>query len=168
MNKSLFRIVVPLLLLGVIIGPSSRAFAEEKKGAVLNVKVRQAVLRSEPKAWASSVATVSYGDKLVSVGESEGWIKVQSSGGKIGYIHPSALTSKKVVLSGKGVNDSSTDKSQIVMAGKGFSKEVEKEYAASNASLNFQAVNEMEKLKVHPGELATFIKSGALGEKQAG
>ena len=125
------------------------------------VQVKSSQLRSEPKYWASSVGSVSYGTKLNVLKEENGWMKVTTSGGTQGYIHQSAVTPRKVVLSSSSKVRSS-DSSEIVLAGKGFNREVERQYAADNSSLDFRAVNAMESLKVSDSEVRQFMSSGKL------
>ena len=50
------------------------------------------------------------------------------------------------------------------MAGKGFNKEVEEQYAVENVDLNFQAVDKMEQQVVSENELRRFVEQGRLGE----
>ena len=155
---SLFLLLLTLL--------ANTAIADESvsQGDVLQVKVRSTALRGEPKAWASPLGTANYGDKLTVVALGGGWVKVKSSSGKVGYVHTSAITTKKVVLGSSGLTDTSADPTEVVMAGKGFSKKVEESYSATTQGLNFSAVNGMERWKVSSTELASFLKAGKLGE----
>ena len=144
-----------ILVLTMHIAVSS-AFADTAQ-----IKVRSTAIRSQPKIWSSSIGLVSYGDSVALLGSQSGWMKVKS-GGKEGYLHSSALTSKKIVLSSSKHVAQQADRSDIVMAGKGFSKSVEAQFAAVNGSLNFKAVDEVERQRVKAGDLAGFIKGGKL------
>lgn len=154
-----------LLPLIVVACSLNTAAADESvsQGDTLQVKVRSTALRGEPKAWSSPVGTANYGDKLTVVALGGGWVKAKTSGGKTGYIHTSAVTTKKVVLGSKGLLDSGADASEVVMAGKGFSQKIEESYAAAQG-LNFRAVNAMERWKVNAAALVSFLKDGKLGE----
>lgn len=156
MNTSRFFQALSLSLLLIAI-PSVGFGADEG----LHVKVRSAAIRSEPKAWASALSFVSYGDSVQVKESKDGWLKVRS-GAVTGYLHGSALTAKKVVLSGRETKGYAADQSEIVMAGKGFSREVEKQLAASASGMNFSAVNEIERSRVSSVELAGFIREGKL------
>lgn len=153
---------LPLL---VVLLSAGTAFADDSvsEGDVLQVKVRSTALRTEPKAWSSPIGTANYGDKLTVMGIGGGWVKAKTSGGKSGYVHTTAVTSKKVVLGSSGLTDIGADASEVVMAGKGFSKKVEEGYAAAQG-LNFKAVDGMERWKVKTAELLAFLKEGKLGE----
>jgi len=141
------------------------ALATEKPIGPVSVKVKAAKVRAEPKVWAASVVALTYGDSVEAVSVADGWIKV-SARGKSGFLHESAVTTKKIVLSAKGnVGAGSTDRADVVLAGKGFNQAVERQFAAQDASLNFRAVDAMEKIKVSDAELAAFLKSGNLGKR---
>lgn len=128
-----------------------------------HVRVRESKLRAQPKFWAASVSELRYGDPLTLVGQESGWLKARTSRGKQGYVHPSVVTEKRIALSSDAAVDKRADTSDVVLAGKGFSKEVEREYAQSNPTLNFKAVNSMEQLKISDQELLSFMREGKLG-----
>ncbi|MBX7143142.1 MAG: SH3 domain-containing protein [Oligoflexia bacterium] len=136
---------------------SSIALAED-----VSVKIRSTALRSQPKAWAATLAVLSYGDTLKLTGADGSWMKVKSKGGTEGFVHSSALTTKKVVLASAKSPSAQVDRADIVMAGKGFSKEIERQFASANGSLNYASVNEVERFRVSSGELSAFMKSGKL------
>lgn len=131
------------------------------------VQVENAKLRAQPQAWAKTVGDVRYGDELnvlENAGESgaAGWIKVQVRS-LSGFIHSSAITPRKVVLAGKsGGTRLGADSADIVLAGKGFNREVEGEYARSNPSLNFREVDKMERIAVADAEIINFVQMGKL------
>lgn len=132
----------------------------------VSVKVKAAKVRAEPRAWATAVTALKYGDSIQALSESDGWLKVRTAGGKQGYLHESAVTTKKIVLSMRGISgDGTADRTDVVLAGKGFNQAVERDLAAQDGSLNFKAVDEMERLRVSDTDLAAFIKAGQLGKR---
>jgi hypothetical protein len=126
----------------------------------LRVQVRNTAVRSQPKVWSNALGFVNYGDSVELLGSEQGWMKVQFKG-KQGFVHATALTKRNIVLSGKTAPKTAS-RDDVVLAGKGFNREVEKQMASSNATLNFNAVNEIEKMRVSSVELAAFIKGGKL------
>ena len=54
-----------------------------------------------------------------------------------------------------------------MLAGKGFSADVEKQFAASHRELNFNEVNSMEKIRVSAQEVQSFVKQGQLGQQES-
>lgn len=154
-SEQIIKRVVPLFLFGVI--SASPALAAD-----VYVTVRESKLRSKPEFLASPVASIRYGDKLSVVKDSEPWMQV-SFGGKQGYVHSSAISTRKVVLSAsKGAAGANVDQSDVVLAGKGFSSEVEKQFAATHSNLSFAAVDAMERVKISTAELDAFVKQGKL------
>ncbi len=150
----------------------SKTSSSSAGAKLVYVEVKVTKLKAKPEYLGANLADLSYGAALSLVSESsdqagnkDGWIKVKSSSGVVGYVHSSALSARRVVLSGSSdkkllrADESPTD---IVMAGKGFSKEVEKEFAAKNPALNFAAVNAMEKIKIGEGETRVFARAGGL------
>ncbi len=129
----------------------------------LSIKVRSVPVRSQPKYWGSSVVTVKYGDSVTQISGDGGWLKVKTKSGATGYIHESAVTTKRIVLAANQQAVSSfSDKSEIVLAGKGFNLEAEKGLKATDATLNFSAVDSIERIRVSNSELGNFIRAGKL------
>lgn len=141
------------------------AQAAAASGQPMYVQVRSSKIRSAPEFWAAAVSGVSYGDRVTVVPgqkSESGWLKVKAAG-KEGFLHISALTSRKVVLRGSGEQSPrAADASEVVLAGKGFSKEIEADYARTHA-LSYAAVDQVERTRVSDGALAAFIKAGKLG-----
>lgn len=127
------------------------------------VQVRATVLRADPKLWGAQVSELRYGDRVEPVGQAtRGWLEVRSAGRR-GFLPLSTVTSKRVVLSGGGEVSSSADLSRVVLAGKGFNREVEAEFAAERG-IDLKAVDQCQRLSaVTPSELARFAAEGGLG-----
>lgn len=127
------------------------------------VQIARSSLRSGPEHFAPTVASVSYGDRLTKVSATEDWIKASTASGKTGFIHVSALSGKEVVLSGRRASSNVADAADVVMAGKGFSKEVEAQYKLKGGGMRFDLVDQMERSgNVSSNELEQFVKSGHL------
>lgn len=150
-----------LLSVGVCVSMAivSHAFAADS----MYVQVKSSKVRSQANYWSSPVATVSYGDALTKIGGDDPWWKVQTAKGETGYIPSSSVTSRKIVFgTAKNAGKYGIDQTEVVMAGKGFSKEVEKSFAATGQG-NFAAVDAIERTKVSDGEVREFMKGGQLG-----
>ena len=131
----------------------------------MSVQVRDGQLRNRASFLGTVVGTVAYGDRVTVNQTQAGWCEV-SSAGKTGWIHESALTPKKVVLSG-GTPDArveSVGSEEVALAGKGFSKEVESEYKKQNPQLDFTWVDWMGRQKVSGEQLVQFLKQGDLAQ----
>jgi len=79
-----------------------------------------------------------------------------------GWIHKSALTQKKLVLS-PGSGSTSVSGDEIVLAGKGFNAQVEEQFKQQNQNLNYGWIDKMERNFAVPQQaMQQFLKDGAL------
>ena len=131
------RRIWPLLLL--FVAAVALAGAE-----IASVQVRSGQLRDKPSFLGKAGAPVSYGDRLTVMETRGGWVRVQGNGIS-GWIHSSALTSKKLAL-----------------AGKGFNEEVEAEYRASNPQADFTWIDKMETMTISPEQAVRFLQAGGI------
>jgi len=157
--------VICLALLSVLF---LNATAEAQK--ILSVQVREGQLRATPSHLGKIVAKTSYGDRVTVLGERGAWKKVSLSNGKYqGWMHSTALTSKKIVLKAGQVNvGTSVTRDEIALAGKGFSEEVEAQYRKTNKNLDYTWINRMEAMKVSSGQIEDFITGGHLALSEQG
>jgi hypothetical protein len=119
------------------------------------VAVQSAALKSSTGFFASDVATLSLGDSVTLIQESGKWSQVRV-GNQTGWMTSTSLSARRVVASGNvGVTAS-----EVALAGKGFSPEMEMEYKKSG--LDFSMVDTMERITVPPNELLRFINEGQL------
>lgn len=123
----------------------------------ITVLVQETALRKRPQSYSPSVGTARLGQKFESAGLESGFYKTDS-----GYIHSSAVTTRKASVSGgDGVGGSATAE-EVTLAGKGFNAQVEKSYGSKNGSANFAAVNAMERRSVSENQLFDFLRAGGL------
>ena len=133
--------------------------------SVLTVQVSSTRLREDAKFWAASIETVSAGAALNEVARSGAWIQVRSVSGKTGWVHESAVMSKRVVLGGGSrTADTVASSDEIALAGKGFNEQVEGEYKKANTGLDFKAVDRMATFTVSEEEALQFLKDGKLAD----
>ena len=131
----------------------------------MSVQVRDGQLRNRASFLGAVVGTVAYGDRVTVNQEQAGWCEVATAAGASGWIHESALTPKRVVMS-SGMTDARSGASgeEVALAGKGFSKEVEAEYKKQNKELDYTWVDWMGKQTVPPDQLVQFLKQGDLAQ----
>ena len=158
-------IIICLALLGVF---CLGAQAQAQK--VLSVQVKDGQLRATPSHLGKIVASASYGDRATVLEERGDWKRVSIAGGVgQGWIHASALTSKRIVLkAGQGNVGSSVSQGEIALAGKGFSKEVESQYRRNNQNLDYAWINRMEAFKVSSRQMENFVSGGRLALRTQG
>ena len=154
----LFLLTFLSVCLAFSLGTAADALAED-----VYVTVRESKLRPKPDFFSAGIADLKYGDRLQVVSSSEPWLTVKTAGGRSGYVHQSAISEKRVVLRSSASFDAAgQDSNDVVLAGKGFSAAVEKQFASQNSQLNFADVNAMERIKVSPKDVANFVQQGKL------
>ena len=153
-----FAAGLTLLLIAAL---AAGAYAAAK---MVSIQVKKGEVRSEPSYLSKVVGTLDYGDRVANLGEKDKWIKVRNSEGLTGWIHLTAVTEKKIVLSsGKSEAKLKASDEELVLAGKGFSKEVEKEYRSSNPEAAYKWVDKAEQENnFTPAQLTAFLNKGQL------
>ncbi|MFI5346761.1 MAG: hypothetical protein ACHQ51_10340 [Elusimicrobiota bacterium] len=127
--------------------------------ATITVLVQQTAVRKRPQFFSPSAATAKLGDSFEASGPDGGWYKTDA-----GYIHESAVSAKKVHLSGGSTvaGGGSATAEEVTLAGKGFNSQVEKSYGAQNSAANYAAVNAMERRSVPESAILEFLRKGGL------
>lgn len=123
------------------------------------------VLYVSVKTVKSGKIVFAYGDKLI-VDECNGKkVLVHKADNKSenGWIAVTSLTKKKIISNSKGSHVSASSE-ELALAGKGFSETAESLYKADNPNLDFNVINQIEKISVDENELNNFIKEGHLCE----
>jgi hypothetical protein len=139
-----------------------QAPAEAKK--LMSVQVKEAQLRSEPSFLGKIVTTVTYAKQVEVVGEKGDWknVVVPDTSTK-GWMHVSALT-KKTILLKAGAEDlkKAASSDEIALAGKGFNQDVEDAFKEENSSVDYDAVDQMEKIVASHPDIEQFLAVGEL------
>jgi len=98
----------------------------------MSVQVKQTQLRATPSHLGKIIAKASYGARVTILEERGDWKKA-AYGNYHGWVHASALTTKRIVLTaGKTSQAGSASQKEIALAGKGFSQETENNYRRVN------------------------------------
>ncbi len=87
----------PALIAGALL-----AFAVLLLAETVVVKVQTTSLRKEPKFYSAAVAALKAGDSLTKLAAQNGWVQVKTSSGVVGWIHSSAVETKKFNLTSVG------------------------------------------------------------------
>lgn len=155
------KIKICFYMISVVCLITATAFAAPQ---TMSVQVRSGQVRSTPSFMGKVVADLGYGDQVITSEEQGGWIKVQVPGRGIeGWMHGSALTSKKIELKAgtAGVKQAASGQ-ELALAGKGFNKQVENEYKAKHPNMDFSWIDRMEKFQVNSNEMQKFLEQGGL------
>ena len=163
----LAKLVIAAVVSLGLIGPAAEPVSAQ--GGALYLQVREAKLRSQPKHWAPGVAEAVFGEALEEIGRDGDWVRVQSAAGARGFLHQSAVTPKVIVLR-EGVSGAPIqgDLSNIVLAGKGFNRDVEAKFAGDNADLDYALLDRLEARTVAPEDLFRFMREGGLNAAPLG
>ena len=129
---------------------------------VLSVQNKQGKLRAGPSFLSKVSYKLPYGTKVTKIEQNATWVKVQA-GNLIGWLHKDALTDKEIILKAGSENvKTAASEDELVLAGKGFNKNVEKSFKQKNPGYNYASVDKMESFSVSEKSLAVFAKEGGL------
>jgi hypothetical protein len=137
---------------------------------LVHVKVREATVRTGPKPFKPSVATVRYGERVEVLDEKDDWLQIRIPGGVTGYLHKSAVTDEPLPALPPGPPPGgppgSVSRDEVALAGKGFNPQVEAKYREQNPNREemFRLVDAMERRDVPAEEIERFMRDGRLGE----
>jgi hypothetical protein len=118
------------------------------------VVVQSAALKDSTGFFARELGKLTLGTELTLIRENGKWSEVRV-GTLSGWVASSSLSTRRVVTSGTAVSVS-----EITLAGKGFTPDVEIEYRKNG--LDYSAVDAMEQMDIHADELLTFVIEGRL------
>lgn len=153
--KKIVSICIALLSFGMLFA------AAPVKGDTVYVAVRKAEIKEGTGNFDKVIKTLNYGDKLSVLGANTKWVLVSfDDSKKEGWIPLASVTTKKIVASAnKGKVNASA--SEIALAGKGFSEEVETKYKTTS-KLDYSAIDRLEVFSVKKADLKNFIEEGEL------
>ena len=153
MKAKLFSLVVALLFVAGL------SIAQTPKQ--MSVTVKETQVRATPSYLGRILAVLSYGDRVDVLAEQAGWARVRLPSGE-GWVHLSALSSKRIVLQSGSQNvGTGASSSEVALAGKGFNQEVEDKYRQDN-QLDYTWVDRMGAFTVSPEEVLAFLEEGDL------
>ncbi len=156
-----------LLLVSVFFSALSAEDVEPAIGDEVIISVQNQFIYPRPAFYASPVQPVDYGTLAMIDDISGEWFNVSIAGGLEGWIHSTAVSgaiqsSGDVSASGEVTSD------EIMLAGRGFSQEIENAYSSEHPELDFTKVDYVEAMcPVSPEELLHFLLTGNLIEEEA-
>jgi hypothetical protein len=129
------------------------------------VKVKVTKLKNNPQFFASTVVSLDAGAQLEKIETQGSWIKVKTSQGAVGWLHSSAVQSKKFsLLAVNAPNKTGASADEVALAGKGFNKQVEESFKSKNKDIDFRWVDRMLKITIGEKALLEFLKAGRLAD----
>jgi SH3-like domain-containing protein len=142
-----------LFLLAVALCAGSVVFAQADR-STRYVAVQTVAVKDSTGFFAKELGNLSLGDAVRLIREDGKWSNIQA-GNVTGWVASSSLSARRVVGSNTAVTAS-----EVAMAGKGFSPDMEMEYRKSG--LDYSMVDSMERIAVPTDELLRFIIEGRL------
>jgi hypothetical protein len=133
----------------------------------VTVIVKKASIRSDRQFYAPTTAEAVLNESFAVQSREKGWVKVKTGSGE-GWLHESAVTTRKVTASAGGAGGGKVDDRDVANAAKGFNPQVEGEYRKKNPTANFAAVDRMEKLGASEAAVAAFVGEGHVQPRGAG
>ena len=138
-------------------------------GETMSVQVKTTPLRDTPSFVGKAGAILAYGDRVEVLNTQGTWKKVNTPGGLTGWVHASALSSKRIVLkSGQETAQTRASGDELALAGKGFNSDVEGEFKKQHGNIDFSWIDKMEKMRVSSGEMQVFLKEGSVVSREGG
>lgn len=146
-----------------LIFTAALCFAAQDKQQDLTVQVQNGQLRDSPSFLGKLVAPLSYCEKVAVIQQKGDWMQVTSPRGDTGWVHGSALTAKRIKMTA-GDQDAKVAASgdEMALAGKGFNKDVEADFKAKNAAIDYTWVDSMGNMIVTPRAVVNFVNDGEL------
>jgi hypothetical protein len=136
--------------------------AEALAQKVMTVQVKETQLRATPSHLGKIVTKASYGARVTILEERGDWKKASYKSSQ-GWLHATAVTTKKIALkAGQTGQTGSVSQNEIALAGKGFSEEVEARFKKTNRNLDYTWINRMEAFAVSAEQMEAFISEGRL------
>ena len=147
--KKVFALCALILLV------SGALFAQIKSNSQAWVSSKTADVKSGTGFFSSKRATLQMSNEVTVLQLNGNWAEIRS-GSLVGWVAVSNLSARRIVASG-----SSATASEIALAGKGFSQEVEDSYKTSG-TLNYDDVDRTEAITVSIDDLYAFVTEGRL------
>jgi uncharacterized protein YgiM (DUF1202 family) len=120
------------------------------------VAVQTVAVKDAAGFFAKDLGNLSLGDAVRLISDDGKWSNVQA-GNVTGWVASSSLSARRVVAS-----NTSVTASEVAMAGKGFSPDMEMEYKKNG--LDYSMVDSMEQITVPTDNLLGFITEGRLSK----
>lgn len=126
------------------------------------IQVRESMVRAKPAFYSPGISKVTYGEQLERLATEGGWVRVQSKSGQ-GFVPLASVSQERIVLVARDVTKIQADAGDVVLAGKGFNREVEQHYKKTDPRARYDLVDRVEReARISSQAVASFAKSGGL------
>jgi len=129
----------------------------------MSVQVQSGQVRGTASFLGQVVTTLPYGQPVETTGTQGPWLQVRTADGKSGWMHSSALTTKRLSSQAGGAAAATgASGDELALAGKGFNADVEAKFKTEHAGIDFSWVDKMVKMNASPAQISAFAKAGGL------
>jgi len=146
MKRCIFLLILTLCAASLVFAQADRS--------TRYVAVQTVALKDSAGFFAKDLGSLSLGDTVRLIAEDGKWSNVQA-GNLTGWVPTTSLSARRVVASNTAVTAS-----EVAMAGKGFSPNMEQAYQRSGP--DYAMVDSMESITVSTVDLRRFINEGRL------
>jgi len=144
-----------LFLMVLTLCAGSAAFSQADRGTRY-VAVQTVAVKDSTGFFAKDLGNLSLGDAVTVIRDDGKWTNIRA-GTITGWVVSTSLSARRVVAS-----NTSVTASEVAMAGKGFSPDMEMEYKKNG--LDYSMVDSMERITVPTNDLLRFITEGRLSK----
>jgi uncharacterized protein YgiM (DUF1202 family) len=144
------------LLLIISVFPFFPAFSQS--GGVRYVAVENLAVKDAAGFFSRDLGTLPLGREVTVTREDGKWTQIRA-GNLSGWVSSSGLSTRRVIAAGSAVTPT-----EVALAGKGFSPEVEREYQGGGP--DYSMVDYMEQIVIPDAELQQFVNEGRLARGQ--
>jgi hypothetical protein len=155
----------PVLIIFLFFSVLAYASARAETARVVT---KENALREDCRFFSPVKIVLHYDDAVDLLSPSGDWFRARFRGTE-GCVHKSAVQKSNVSLSGLKAGEKQTSQgghsateSEVSLAGKGFTQEVEDELRSENPDMKFNLVEKIEKYEVSEYDLFEFITKGRL------
>jgi len=141
------------ILLALMLCAGAVVFAQADR-STRYVAVQTVTVKDSAGFFGKDLGNLSLGDAVRLIKEDGKWSQIQA-GNVTGWVASVSLSARRIVAPNTTVTAS-----EVAMAGKGFSPDMEMEYKKNG--LDYSMVDSMERVTVPTGDLLRFITEGRL------
>jgi uncharacterized protein YgiM (DUF1202 family) len=146
------------LFLLLIISAFTLFPAFSQSGGTRYVAVESLAVKDSAGFFSRDLGALTLGSEVAVTREDGKWTQIRA-GNLSGWVSSSGLSTRRVIAAGSSVTPT-----EVALAGKGFSTEVEREYR--NSGLDYSMVDFMEQMNIPVPELQQFVTEGRLARGQ--
>lgn len=158
-------LLVVLLLAGGVfwVGPAFTRGVES-----MQVQLKETRLRADASFFGEIVKTLVFGDEVQVTGKQADWYEVDTASGSAGWVHESALTTRRIEFAaGDEPAREGADTDEVALGARGLTAEHEEAFK-ERRRVDFAPVDEMEDAEIEPEALLQFVQLGGLTLAEGG